>query len=73
MERVVAIGALFVVFVPIEKLFAPEFRNRLDAVIPFSHLAPDIVRKVAPAGTVTEAVASNRSSWMTTTGLGLPL
>ena len=30
----------------INRLFTPEFRNRLDAVIPFSHLAPDIVRKV---------------------------
>ncbi|HUR42635.1 MAG TPA: ATP-dependent Clp protease ATP-binding subunit ClpA [Aestuariivirga sp.] len=30
----------------IKRLFSPEFRNRLDAVIAFSHLAPDIVRKV---------------------------
>ena len=30
----------------IKRLFTPEFRNRLDAVIPFSHLPPDIVRKV---------------------------
>ena len=30
----------------IKRLFTPEFRNRLDAVIPFNHLPPDIVRKV---------------------------
>ena len=30
----------------IEKAFSPEFRNRLDAVIPFAPLATDVVRKV---------------------------
>jgi ATP-dependent Clp protease ATP-binding subunit ClpA len=30
----------------IERLFAPEFRNRLDAVIPFSNLPPEIVSQV---------------------------
>jgi ATP-dependent Clp protease ATP-binding subunit ClpA len=30
----------------IQKLFTPEFRNRLDAVIPFGHLPPSVVRKV---------------------------
>ncbi len=30
----------------IEKAFTPEFRNRLDAVIPFAPLATDVVRKV---------------------------
>ena len=30
----------------IEKLFTPEFRNRLDAVIPFSALSPEVVAKV---------------------------
>ncbi|MBL82095.1 MAG: ATP-dependent Clp protease ATP-binding subunit ClpA [Rhodospirillaceae bacterium] len=30
----------------IEKAFTPEFRNRLDAVIPFATLAIDVVRKV---------------------------
>jgi len=30
----------------IKRLFTPEFRNRLDAVIAFGHLAPEIVRKV---------------------------
>ena len=28
------------------RLFTPEFRNRLDAVIPFGHLPPNVVRKV---------------------------
>ena len=30
----------------IKRLFTPEFRNRLDAVIPFAHLPPTVVRKV---------------------------
>ncbi len=30
----------------IQKLFTPEFRNRLDAVIPFGHLPAEVVRKV---------------------------
>ena len=28
------------------RMFTPEFRNRLDAVIPFGHLPPNVVRKV---------------------------
>ncbi|MFN3233636.1 MAG: ATP-dependent Clp protease ATP-binding subunit ClpA [Alphaproteobacteria bacterium] len=30
----------------IKKMFTPEFRNRLDATIAFSHLDPTVVRKV---------------------------
>lgn len=30
----------------LNKLFTPEFRNRLDAIIPFKNLAPDTVGKV---------------------------
>jgi ATP-dependent Clp protease ATP-binding subunit ClpA len=30
----------------INKLFTPEFRNRLDATIPFGHLSPVIVQQV---------------------------
>nr|MCH9765859.1 ATP-dependent Clp protease ATP-binding subunit ClpA [Alphaproteobacteria bacterium] len=30
----------------INKLFTPEFRNRLDAIIPFSNLLPDVIAKV---------------------------
>ena len=30
----------------IKRLFTPEFRNRLDAVIGFAHLGPEIVRQV---------------------------
>ena len=30
----------------INKLFAPEFRNRLDAVITFAHLSEDVISKV---------------------------
>src|SRR6516164_5692623 len=30
----------------IMRLFAPEFRNRLDAIITFAHLSPDIIKMV---------------------------
>jgi ATP-dependent Clp protease ATP-binding subunit ClpA len=30
----------------INRLFTPEFRNRLDAVVGFSHLPPEVVRQV---------------------------
>lgn len=30
----------------IKRLFTPEFRNRLDAIIPFAHLSPEIVGQV---------------------------
>jgi ATP-dependent Clp protease ATP-binding subunit ClpA len=30
----------------INRLFSPEFRNRLDAVIPFASLSPEIIAKV---------------------------
>ncbi|MGD9667901.1 MAG: ATP-dependent Clp protease ATP-binding subunit ClpA [Hyphomicrobiaceae bacterium] len=30
----------------VNRLFTPEFRNRLDAVIPFAGLAPDVIAKV---------------------------
>ncbi len=30
----------------IRRLFTPEFRNRLDAIIPFGHLAPEVVRRI---------------------------
>ena len=30
----------------ITKMFSPEFRNRLDAIVPFSNLQPDTVEKV---------------------------
>ena len=30
----------------IERMFTPEFRNRLDAIIPFSSLTPDVVSRV---------------------------
>ena len=30
----------------VEKLFTPEFRNRLDAIIPFAALSPEIVSRV---------------------------
>ena len=30
----------------INRMFAPEFRNRLDAVVAFSHLPPEVIAKV---------------------------
>jgi ATP-dependent Clp protease ATP-binding subunit ClpA len=30
----------------INRLFTPEFRNRLDAVVPFANLPPDVIMKV---------------------------
>ena len=30
----------------INRMFTPEFRNRLDAVIPFSGLPPEVIEKV---------------------------
>ncbi|HEY5217138.1 MAG TPA: ATP-dependent Clp protease ATP-binding subunit ClpA, partial [Pseudolabrys sp.] len=30
----------------INRMFAPEFRNRLDATIPFAHLSQDVIAKV---------------------------
>ena len=30
----------------IDKLFSPEFRNRLDSIIPFAALAPEVIAKV---------------------------
>jgi ATP-dependent Clp protease ATP-binding subunit ClpA len=31
----------------VEKVFPPEFRNRLDAVIPFAHLEQDVIELIA--------------------------
>jgi ATP-dependent Clp protease ATP-binding subunit ClpA len=30
----------------VKKMFTPEFRNRLDAVVPFGYLPPDVVARV---------------------------
>src|SRR5690606_28916103 len=30
----------------INRMFAPEFRNRLDAIIPFGHLTEDVIVQV---------------------------
>ncbi|MCW4591024.1 ATP-dependent Clp protease ATP-binding subunit ClpA [Gluconacetobacter entanii] len=30
----------------IKRIFTPEFRNRLDAIIPFAHLSPEVVDRV---------------------------
>ncbi len=30
----------------VNRMFSPEFRNRLDAIVAFSHLPPEVVRQV---------------------------
>jgi ATP-dependent Clp protease ATP-binding subunit ClpA len=30
----------------VKRLFTPEFRNRLDAIVPFSYLPPEVVARV---------------------------
>src|SRR5262249_2403402 len=30
----------------INRLFAPEFRNRLDAIVTFNHLSPEVIKRV---------------------------
>ena len=30
----------------IKRMFTPEFRNRLDAIVPFAHLGHDVVRSI---------------------------
>ena len=30
----------------VKKMFTPEFRNRLDAIVPFTYLAPEVVARV---------------------------
>jgi len=63
----------------INRLFAPEFRNRLDATIAFSHLSPEIIAKVvekfvlqleAQLGDrdVTIELSEDASKWLTTHG-----
>src|SRR5688572_29881330 len=63
----------------INRLFAPEFRNRLDAIITFSHLSPEIIAKVvdkfvlqleAQLGDrdVTIELSEEASKWLTVHG-----
>ena len=30
----------------VQKMFTPEFRNRLDAIVPFGYLPPEVVARV---------------------------
>ena len=41
----------------VEKLFAPEFRNRLDAMVPFASLSPDVMGRIV-GKFVTQLAAS---------------
>jgi ATP-dependent Clp protease ATP-binding subunit ClpA len=63
----------------INRLFAPEFRNRLDATIAFGHLSPDVIAKVvekfvlqleAQLGdrNVTIELSDDASKWLTVNG-----
>ena len=63
----------------INKMFSPEFRNRLDAVVPFSGLPPEVISKVvekfifqleaqlADRG-VTIELSEDASKWLAKTG-----
>jgi hypothetical protein len=44
----------------IKRMFTPEFRNRLDAIVPFGYLPPDVVARV-----VEKFILSSRCSWPT--------
>src|ERR1700687_3296516 len=63
----------------INRMFAPEFRNRLDAIITFAHLTPEIIAKVvekfvlqleAQLGDrdVTIELSEDASKWLVTHG-----
>jgi len=63
----------------IKKMFAPEFRNRLDATIGFAHLSPEVITKVvekfvlqleAQLGdrNVTIELTDEASKWLTVHG-----
>jgi ATP-dependent Clp protease ATP-binding subunit ClpA len=63
----------------INRLFAPEFRNRLDATIAFGHLSPEVITKVvekfvlqleAQLGdrNVTIELTEDASKWLTVHG-----
>jgi ATP-dependent Clp protease ATP-binding subunit ClpA len=46
----------------IKRMFTPEFRNRLDATVPFGYLPPEVVARV-----VTSSSSSSSCSWRTAT------
>ncbi len=63
----------------INRLFTPEFRNRLDAIIGFKHLSPDIVRHVVgkfvyqlesqlSERNVTISLSDAATNWLATKG-----
>lgn len=63
----------------IKRLFTPEFRNRLDAIVPFSPLPPEVVRHVVrkfmdqlktqlAAKKVTVELTPKASSWLAENG-----
>jgi ATP-dependent Clp protease ATP-binding subunit ClpA len=63
----------------INRMFSPEFRNRLDAVIPFAGLSPEIIQKVVEKfvfeleaqlqdRNVTIELSEDASKWLAETG-----
>jgi ATP-dependent Clp protease ATP-binding subunit ClpA len=63
----------------INRMFAPEFRNRLDAVVAFSHLPPEVIAKVVDKfimqldaqlaeRNVTIELTDEARSWLTENG-----
>jgi ATP-dependent Clp protease ATP-binding subunit ClpA len=63
----------------INRMFAPEFRNRLDAIVAFSHLPPEVIAKVVDKfimqldaqlaeRNVTIELTDEARSWLTENG-----
>ena len=63
----------------ITRMFTPEFRNRLDAVVNFGHLPPEVVRKVVEKfimqleaqlaeRQINIEISSDASDWLAKTG-----
>ena len=54
----------------VEKLFSPEFRNRLDAMVPFSNLSPDVMGRIVDkfAAQLSTALKEKRVDMFLTEG-----
>jgi ATP-dependent Clp protease ATP-binding subunit ClpA len=61
------------------RMFTPEFRNRLDAIVNFSHLQPEMIRKVVEKfimqleaqlaeRQINIEISSEAADWLATTG-----
>lgn len=54
----------------VEKLFAPEFRNRLDAMVPFANLSPEVMGRIVDkfASQLSAALKEKRVDMLLTDG-----